>query len=44
MYETLMTMALKDNLDVAQCNADWCIAETGHTWASFLPIVFVLPA
>lgn len=34
MYETLMTMALKDNLDVAQCNADWCIAETGHTWAS----------
>ncbi|HFZ8994757.1 TPA: glycosyltransferase [Citrobacter freundii] len=34
MYETLMTMALQDNLDVAQCNADWCIAETGHTWPS----------
>ena len=34
MYETLMNMALKDNLDVAQCNADWCIAETGKTWAS----------
>ncbi len=23
MYETLMTMALEDDLDVAQCNADW---------------------
>ncbi|SUX82694.1 putative glycosyl transferase [Citrobacter koseri] len=34
MYETLMTMALQDDLDVAQCNADWCILETGHTWPS----------
>ena len=37
MYETLMNMALTDNLDVAQCNADWCIAETGKTWASIPP-------
>lgn len=44
MYETLMNMALQDNLDVAQCNADWCIAETGHTGHLFPPIVFVLPA
>ncbi|NIY49750.1 glycosyltransferase [Cedecea colo] len=34
MYETLMTMALQDDLDIAQCNADWCIRETGHTWLS----------
>lgn len=34
MYETLMTMALKDDLDVAQCNADWCIRDTGNTWPS----------
>lgn len=34
MYETLMTMALQDDLDIAQCNADWCIHETGHTWLS----------
>lgn len=27
MYETLMTMALEDDLDVAQCNADWCFRE-----------------
>lgn len=31
MYETLMTMALEDDLDVAQCNADWCFRETGET-------------
>lgn len=30
MYETLMTMALEDDLDVAQCNADWCFRETGE--------------
>lgn len=29
MYETLMTMALEDDLDVAQCNADWCFRDTG---------------
>lgn len=34
MYETLMNMALQDNLDVAQCNADWCERETGKTWQS----------
>ena len=34
MYETLMTMALEDDLDVAQCNADWCFRETGETWRS----------
>lgn len=34
MYETLMTMALEDDLDVAQCNADWCFRETGETWQS----------
>lgn len=34
MYETLMTMALEDDLDVAQCNADWCFRETGETWKS----------
>lgn len=34
MYETLMTMALEDNLDVAQCNADWCGRETGVSWQS----------
>lgn len=34
MYETLMTMALRDNLDVAQCNADWCDSVTGHCWQS----------
>lgn len=34
MYETLMKMALEDNLDVAQCNADWAIRETGTTWQS----------
>ncbi len=33
MYETLMTMALEDDLDVAQCNADWCFRETGETLA-----------
>lgn len=34
MYETLMTMALRDNLDVAQCNADWCDSATGDCWQS----------
>ena len=34
MYETLMTMALQDDLDLAQCNSDWCIFETGDTWQS----------
>ncbi|EAZ5330799.1 glycosyltransferase [Salmonella enterica] len=34
MYETLMTMALNDDLDVAQCNADWCARKTGHVWQS----------
>lgn len=34
MYETLMTMALEDDLDVAQCNADWSERETGVTWQS----------
>jgi len=34
MYETLMKMALADDLDVAQCNADWCVRETGSTWQS----------
>ncbi len=34
MYETLMTMALQDDLDVAQCNSDWCDSETGHSWKS----------
>ncbi|WP_224688558.1 glycosyltransferase [Escherichia fergusonii] len=34
MYETLMTMALEDDLDVAQGNADWCVRETGRTWQS----------
>nr|HCN9696603.1 glycosyltransferase [Escherichia coli] len=34
MYETLMTMALEDDLDVAQCNADWSFRETGETWQS----------
>ncbi len=34
MYQTLMTMALADNLDVAQCNADWCERESGKTWQS----------
>ncbi len=29
MYETLMTMALNDDLDVAQCNADWCVRKPG---------------
>ncbi|MDI8954323.1 hypothetical protein MJO10_30575, partial [Salmonella enterica subsp. enterica serovar Anatum] len=32
--ETLMTMALNDDLDVAQCNADWCVRKTGHAWQS----------
>ncbi|WP_366538462.1 glycosyltransferase, partial [Salmonella enterica] len=36
MYETLMTMALNDDLDVAQCNADWCVRKTGHAWQSIL--------
>ena len=43
MYETLMTMALEDDLDVAQCNADWCFRETGKTWQSILPIAFAQP-
>ncbi|MBN6045559.1 glycosyltransferase [Citrobacter sp. ku-bf4] len=34
MYETLMTMALEDDLDVAQCNADWSERDTGVTWQS----------
>ena len=42
MYETLMTMALEDDLDVAQCNADWCFRETAKHWHPFLAIVFVL--
>ncbi len=33
MYETLMTMALEDDLDVAQCNADWCLVKR-ETWQS----------
>ncbi|WET42887.1 glycosyltransferase [Citrobacter enshiensis] len=34
MYQTLMTMALEDDLDVAQCNADWCFRESGLAWQS----------
>lgn len=34
MYETLMTMALEDDLDVAQCNAAWSERDTGVTWQS----------
>ncbi|CBG90899.1 glycosyltransferase [Citrobacter rodentium] len=34
MYETLMNMALTDNLDVAQCNADWTERKSGVTWQS----------
>ncbi|XTZ38263.1 glycosyltransferase [Salmonella enterica] len=34
MYETLMKMALEDDLDVAQCNSDWCERQSGHTWQS----------
>ncbi|WP_276642745.1 glycosyltransferase [Siccibacter turicensis] len=34
MYETLMGMALRDDLDVAQCNADWSDRSSGHTWLS----------
>lgn len=34
MYETLMGMALQDDLDVAQCNADWSDRTSGHTWLS----------
>ena len=30
----LTIMALEDDLDVAQCNADWCFRETGETWQS----------
>ncbi|MHC6366762.1 hypothetical protein ACYTVQ_26740 [Escherichia coli] len=37
MYETLITMALEDDPDVAQCNADWCFRETGETWQLDLP-------
>lgn len=33
MYETLMTMALEDDLDVAQCNADWCFRGNGRNLA-----------
>ncbi len=43
MYETLMTMALNDDLDVAQCNADWCVRKPGTpTGNLFRPIVCVL--
>ncbi len=31
--ETL-SKKLEDDLDVAQCNADWCFRETGETWQS----------
>lgn len=34
MYETLMKMAREDELDVAQCNSDWCERQSGHTWQS----------
>lgn len=34
MYETLMNMALADDLDVAQCNVDWCDRATGNSWLS----------
>ncbi|MDP9769131.1 glycosyltransferase [Kosakonia cowanii] len=34
MYETLMKMALEDDLDVAQCNSDWCDRQNGSTWQS----------
>nr|WP_318383569.1 glycosyltransferase [uncultured Enterobacter sp.] len=34
MYETLMKMALDDDLDVAQCNSDWSDKQSGHTWQS----------
>lgn len=34
MYETLMTMALQDNLDVAQCNSYWCSSASGKSWQS----------
>lgn len=34
LYETLMGMALQDSLDVAQCNSDWCVRDTGETWQS----------
>lgn len=43
MYETLMTMASTDDLDVAQCNADWCIRETGETRNPFPPIEYAQP-
>ncbi|MBK4714367.1 MULTISPECIES: glycosyltransferase [Tenebrionibacter/Tenebrionicola group] len=34
MYTVLMKMAQEDDLDVAQCNSDWCIRSNGHTWPS----------
>ena len=34
MYEKLMAMAMQDDLDVAQCNADWSSRATGKVWQS----------
>ncbi len=44
IYETLMTMALEDDLDVAQCNADWCFRETEKPGNPSPPIAFAQPA
>lgn len=43
MYETLMTMALEDDLDVAQCNADWCFRETEKPGNPSPAIAFAQP-
>jgi len=43
MYETLMTMALEDDLDVAQCNADWCFVKRVKPGNPSLPIAFAQP-
>ncbi len=44
MYETLMTMALEDDLDVAPCNADWCFRETRRPGNPSPAIAFAQPA